>query len=225
MSGARGARTRTKICGLTNERDLETAVEAGADAVGVVCDVPVETPREVSVERAKRLVDAVPPFVTAVLVTMPDDPGAAIDLVETVEPDAVQLHGGFAAGDLGYLRSRVDAAVLYAVDADEPDAASTYDDVVDALVVDTADEDGGGGTGETHDWDRTRAVAADLESPLILAGGLTPDNVAAAVRTVDPFAVDVASGVEATGGEKDADAVRSFVERAANATAERRVEP
>ncbi|EMA47087.1 phosphoribosylanthranilate isomerase [Halobiforma nitratireducens] len=224
-----GARTRTKICGLTNERDLETAVDAGADAVGIVCDVPVDTPREVSVERAAALAAAAPPFVTAVLVTMPDDPGAAIELVDRVEPDAVQLHGEFPPGDLGYLRSRVDAAVLYAVDADEPDAATRYDDVVDGFVVDTADEDGGGGTGETHDWERTRAAARDLASPLILAGGLEPDNVAAAVKTVEPFAVDVASGVEATGGEKDPTAVRSFVERVANGTTteatDRRAEP
>ncbi|QSW99112.1 phosphoribosylanthranilate isomerase [Haloterrigena alkaliphila] len=209
--------TRVKICGLTNEDDLETAVDAGADALGVICDVSVDTPREVSVERARDLVAAAPPFVTTVLVTMPTGLERAIELVERVEPDAIQLHGDVPPDDLAFLRGKIDSTLLLAVDADDAARAESYDDVVDGLLVDTPADDGGGGTGRTHDWDRTRAATADLESPVILAGGLTPDNVADAVRTVDPFAVDVASGVEAAGGVKDPDAVRSFVDRARNA--------
>ncbi|MDF9744257.1 phosphoribosylanthranilate isomerase [Natrinema salsiterrestre] len=215
--------TRVKVCGLTTEADLEAAVDAGADAVGVICDVPVDTPREVSVDRAATLAAATPPFVTSVLVTMPASPEEAIELIEAVEPDAIQIHGGIRPGDLAYLRAKLDVDVLLAVDADDPSVAETYDDVVDALLVDTPGEDGGGGTGETHDWDLTRTATADLESPLILAGGLTPENVGDAVRTVEPFAVDVASGVEERGGVKDVDAVRSFVDRAKNAR--RPVEP
>ncbi|SDQ87098.1 phosphoribosylanthranilate isomerase [Natronobacterium texcoconense] len=217
------SRPRVKICGVTTESNLEIVVAAGADAVGITCDVPVDTPREVSVERATELADAVPPFVTAVLVTMPDDVAHAVELVETVDPDAVQIHDGLEPDELETVRSQTGADVLYAVDADDPAEAKRYDGVVDALVIDSVDEDGGGGTGETHDWDRTREVADDLESPLVLAGGLTPDNVANAVETVEPFAVDVASGVEAEGGVKDDAAVESFVERAT--TASRTVEP
>ncbi|MXV63344.1 phosphoribosylanthranilate isomerase [Natronorubrum sp. JWXQ-INN-674] len=209
--------TRVKICGLTGEDDLQTAVDAGADAVGIICDVPVDTPREVPLERARELVAAAPPFVTTVLVTMPSGPERAIELVDAVEPDAIQLHGSFRSGDLAYLRAKIDSLLLLAVDADDAAAAETYDDVVDGLIVDTPGEDGGGGTGRTHDWDRTRTAAADLESPVILAGGLTPENVEAAVQTVEPFAVDVASGVEADGGIKDPEAVRSFVDRAKSA--------
>ncbi|SEP64855.1 phosphoribosylanthranilate isomerase [Natrinema salaciae] len=209
--------TRVKVCGLTTEADLEAAVDAGADAVGIICDVPVETPREVSTERAAALAAATPPFVTSVLVTMPAGPEDAIELIEAVEPDAIQIHGGIRPGDLAYLRAKLETEILLAVDADDARTAETYDDVVDALVVDTPGEDGGGGTGRTHDWDRTRTATAALESPLILAGGLTPANVGDAVRTVEPFAVDVASGVEERGGVKDAEAVRSFVDRAKNA--------
>ncbi|MFC4247018.1 phosphoribosylanthranilate isomerase [Natribaculum luteum] len=214
--------TRVKVCGLTRENDVELAVGAGADAVGVVCDVPVETPREVDPDRAADLLEVVPPFVTGVLVTMPGAVDRAVDLVETVDPDAIQVHGGLEPADLETLREAVDVAVLYAVGADDVEIARTYDDVVDGLVVDSVDADGGGGTGETHDWERTRAATADLASPIVLAGGLTPANVADAVRTVEPFAVDVSSGVEARGGVKDDDAVRSFVERAT--TARRRVD-
>lgn len=215
--------TRVKICGLTREADLETAVAAGADAIGVVCDVPVDTPREVDRRRAAELVAAAPPFVTTVLVTMPDGPERAIELVDAIEPDAVQIHRQLPPGDLAYLRSKVDASVLLAIGAEEVSSAAAYDDVADALVVDSVDADGGGGTGETHDWTRTRSATSDLASPIVLAGGLTPDNVAEAVRTVEPFAVDVASGVESRGGEKDDEAVRAFVERAKGAR--RTVEP
>lgn len=209
---------RVKICGLTSADDLATAVDAGADALGVICDVPVDTPREVSAERATALVSSAPPFVTTVLVTMCEDADRVIELVETVDPDAVQLHGGGEPAVLERLQAAVDADVVLAIDADEVSVAGRYDGVVDALLVDTVSDDGGGGTGETHDWERTREAVADLETPVVLAGGLTPANVADAVRTVEPFAVDVASGVEAEGGVKDADAVRSFVDRATNAT-------
>ncbi|MCD2200283.1 phosphoribosylanthranilate isomerase [Halobacterium sp. KA-4] len=212
--------TRAKICGLTNERDRRAAVDAGADALGFIVDVPVDTPREVSVERAADLVAAAPPFVTTVLVTMPESPERAVELVDRVNPDAVQLHGDGPVSDVAYVAANTSAAVLKTVDSADPEGAR-YDDVADALLVDSVDEEGAGGTGRTHDWDATREFADSVDSPVVLAGGLTPENVAEAVATVEPFAVDVASGVERTGGEKDHDAVRRFV---ANATGQREVE-
>ncbi len=212
--------TRAKICGLTNDRDRRAAVDAGADALGFIVDVPVDTPREVSVERAADLVAAAPPFVTTVLVTMPDSPERAVELVERVNPDAVQLHGDGPVSDVAYVAANTSAAVLKTVDAADPEGAR-YDDVADALLVDSVDEEGAGGTGRTHDWDATREFVDSVDSPVVLAGGLTPENVADAGATVEPFAVDVASGVEHTGGEKDHDAVRQFV---ANATGHRAVE-
>ncbi|MWV39571.1 phosphoribosylanthranilate isomerase [Natrialba sp. INN-245] len=206
--------TRVKICGLTTESDLELVVGAGVDAVGIIVDVPVETPREVSVDRAAELADAVPPFAASVLVTMPDTVDRTVHVADAVEPDVLQLHGEFGVDELADIRERTGRSLVLAVDADEASNAGRYDGTVDAFLVDTPAEDGGGGTGRTHDWGRTKSVAANLESPVILAGGLTPENVDAAVDAVDPFAVDVASGVEAEGGIKDGDAVRSFVEHA-----------
>lgn len=211
--------TRVKICGVTNEADLETAVDAGADAVGFVSEVSVDTPRSVPIDRVVSLVAATPPFVTSVLVTMADV-DRTIDLVDAAEPDVVQVHGEPTPGDLAYLRSKVDAQVALAVDADAVETATRYEELVDALVVDSVDESGAGGTGETHDWGRTRQAVASLSTPVVLAGGLTPGNVAAAIRAVEPFAVDVSSGVESTGGQKDADVVRSFIERAKTARPE-----
>jgi phosphoribosylanthranilate isomerase len=211
--------TRVKVCGVTRETDLKAAVEAGADAVGVISQVSVETPREVDEDRAGELVAAAPPFVATVLVTMARTTGRITELAEEIRPDAVQIHADLTPPRVAGLANDLDAAVIKVIDADEPDLAARYDGVADALVVDSLSPEGAGGTGETHDWERTRSAVADLESPVVLAGGLTPENVGAAVRTVDPFAVDVASGVERDGGVKDHEAVRSFV---ANATAARR---
>jgi phosphoribosylanthranilate isomerase len=204
--------TRVKICGITRKTDLQVAVDAGADAVGLLVDVPVDSPREIGPVEAAELAGATPPFVTTVLVTMPETPERAVELAEVVEPDAVQVHGDQSAGDLAYLTASLDAKVLKTVAAADPDRAHRYDEVADALLVDSVDDEGAGGTGRTHDWGRTAEVAADLDSPIVLAGGLTPENVGDAVRAVDPFAVDVASGVEAAaGGEKAPDAVAEFV--------------
>jgi phosphoribosylanthranilate isomerase len=203
--------TRVKICGITSRNDLELAVRAGADAIGLIVDVDVETSREIDPDLAVELARATPPLVTTVLVTMPDTPETTVELASRIQPDVVQIHGASTPGDLAYLSANLDGDVIKAV---SPGEAETYETVADALLVDSLDETGAGGTGKTHDWDRTRELVEKLSAPVVLAGGLTPENVAEAVETVRPFAVDVASGVEAKAGRKDADAVASFVRRA-----------
>ncbi|MDR9429683.1 MAG: phosphoribosylanthranilate isomerase [Natronomonas sp.] len=203
--------TRVKICGITTREDLDAVVDAGADAVGFTVDVPVETPRKIDADLAAELVDATPPFVTTVLVTMPTAIGRTIELVETVRPDVVQIHGDLTPDELADFAATVRADVIKAV---SPDDAERYDTAADALLVDSLDASGAGGTGERHDWTRTRELVATLASPIVLAGGLTPENVADAVENVVPFGVDVASGVEAWPGRKDPSAVSSFVARA-----------
>jgi len=203
--------TRVKICGITREADRDVAVDAGAAAIGLIAGVTVDTPREIDLETAADLADSTPPLVSTVLVTMPEDEATARERIAQVQPDVIQLH----AADLDLVTALHDAPaqVVVAADPADPDLRS-YADAADALLVDSVDEEGGGGTGETHDWERTCELVADLDVPVILAGGLTPENVAEAVETVQPFAVDVASGVEADGGVKEYDAVRQFVERA-----------
>lgn len=203
--------TRVKICGVTTREDLEAVIESGADAIGLTVDVPVETPREIDAERAADIVSATPPFVTTVLVTMPDPLESVAGLADRVGPDIVQVHGDSAPEDIASLSADLDAGVVVAV---SPEDAPRYDTVADALLVDSLDESGAGGTGATHDWERTRDLVAELSSPVVLAGGLTPDNVAEAVETVDPFAVDVASGVEERPGRKEPAAVDAFVRHA-----------
>ncbi|MFB6109902.1 MAG: phosphoribosylanthranilate isomerase [Halodesulfurarchaeum sp.] len=199
---------RVKICGFTRERDVDRAVEAGVDAVGAIVDVPVDSPREIDPGRARSIFERVPPFVSTVLVTMPASVERAEERIGQVGPDAVQVHGGLSPEAVAELATR-DVTVIAAVDHDE-DRIEAYATAADALLVDSTDEAGAGGTGRTHDWDATRALA-QLDVPLVLAGGLTPENVAEAVETVEPYAVDAASGVEAEPGRKDPDRVRSFV--------------
>jgi phosphoribosylanthranilate isomerase (EC 5.3.1.24) len=206
--------SRVKICGLTNQADLQAAVEAGTDAIGVISAVDVATSREVDRGTAAELIAAVPPFVTATLVSMPDDAEHAVELVKAIRPDALQLHGDFDADDLGYIRAETGVKIIAAVDHEETDRAAALDGVADALLVDSTTEAGAGGTGETHDWEATADLVETLTTPVILAGGLTPDNVGEAVRVAAPFGVDVASGVERSEGSKDHTAVATFVRNA-----------
>lgn len=205
--------TRVKICGIRTTEELQLAVAAGADAIGLLCAVPVDTPREVSVDRASRLADAVPPFVTAVLVTMGDSAEEIATLADAVDPDAVQVHGAIPPNEVDQLAA--DRTVIRACEATDEEGIRGAAAVADAVLLDSTDEGGAGGTGRTHDWSRASDVVERLDAPVILAGGLTPGNVPDAVDRVRPFGVDVASGVEGESG-KDPAAVHAFIDAVTN---------
>lgn len=201
---------RVKVCGHTRAADVADSVDAGVDAIGVIADVPVDTPREVAAETASDLLASVPPFVSGVLVTMPETAAAAVDLVDRIEPDALQIHAGLDVDGLSEVARSIDVPLIVGTDVDDQqlDAIGA---VADAILLDSRDESGAGGTGRTHDWSRARDLVERLDVPVVLAGGLTPENVADGIRQVGPYAVDVASGVEASGGVKDPRAVERFV--------------
>ncbi|MEO2241838.1 MAG: phosphoribosylanthranilate isomerase [Euryarchaeota archaeon] len=214
---------RVKICGITRARDARLAEEAGADAIGCVTEVPVPSPRSVNAETANEIFSTVSPFVSRVMVLMDDL--TALERVE--EATAVQLHGTEDPSDcerareLGYDVIKtvwVDSSGRLWLGDDRLDDArlSAYLETVDALLLDTRSETGGG-SGRTHDWTASAELADRVNVPVILAGGLTPDNVERAVRTVRPHAVDASSGVEREPGVKDPEAVRAFVRRAKHA--------
>ena len=208
---------RVKICGLRSEHDLDIAVSAGADAVGLLCSVPVDTPREIDVEHASTLAASTPPFVTSVLVTMPNSVDEALDLLTTIEPDAIQIHGDLSVSSIAEIATEF--PVIRALSVTDSEHIHRTASVADAILLDSVDETGAGGTGETHDWDRAADVVESLDIPVILAGGLTPKNVTTAINQVRPYAVDVASGVEDEHG-KDPTAVHSFIEAARNSSIE-----
>lgn len=202
--------TRVKVCGITNGTDRDVAVEAGADALGFVVDVTVETERELSPDRTAELIDGIPPFVTATLVTMPGSADRALELLDRTGADAVQLHDDLPVGAVRTVRESSGVPVIKAIGADL-EAAERYAPVADALLVDSRTDAGAGGTGRRSDWVRAAAVREAVKHPLVLAGGLTPGNVAAAIEAVGPYAVDVSTGVECAEGRKDPDAIRAFV--------------
>lgn len=206
-SGTPGT-TRVKVCGMTRAEDVEIAVDAGADAIGLIVDVEKDTPREVSPETAADLAALVPPFVSVVLVTM-TDPETAGDLAAEIGADAIQFHGepdpqGVAA---------LDRRTVVATPPEYPSWARRYVGVSDALLLDSVTETGAGGTGETPDWEAARGIKEGFDTPIVLAGGLNPANVAMGIDAVQPDAVDVATGVESEPGVKDEEAVRVFVGR------------
>ena len=215
--------TRVKICGAVHPSDRDAAIAADADAVGVISGVTVDTPREVDRSTARALVAGVPALTASVLVTMPGSVQEAVRRVDYVDPDVVQIHSTLDPDQIGALTHRVRCRVVAAIDATDPDLAA-YAEAADAVLVDAVDADGGGGTGETLDWERTASLVADLDAPVVLAGGLTPTNVGEAIRTVQPYGVDVATGVEradpdgdAETGRKDPAAVEQFVTAAKRA--------
>jgi len=203
-------RTRIKICGLTREEDVRAAVSAGADAIGFVFYPP--SPRFVSFERAAELARLIPPFVTTVGLFVNAGRDYVENALEAVPLQVLQFHGDETEADCfgyglpyikaGRMRPGLDL-LKYA--ASFPSAQGL---LLDAFV------EGYGGGGETFDWS---LIPSGLPLPLILSGGLHAENVAEAVRCVQPWAVDVSSGVEAAKGIKDADRITEFVAGVQNA--------
>lgn len=203
--------TRVKICGITDTRSLDAAVAAGADAVGFIVEVPVETHRCLSADQAASLVDEAPPFVTTVAVTMASDPDAVAAIADRTGCDTLQLHGIDDAARADAIATAVDARVLFALSPTSP-AVADLAAHGDGLVIDSLDAAGAGGSGDVHEWERTARLVDQLEVPIVLAGGLTPENVGEAIDTAAPFAVDVATGVESRDGQTDPSTARRFVE-------------
>lgn len=205
-----------KICGITNLRDLQIAVEAGADALGFVVGAS-KSPRNLSLRSASELLGEVPPFVASVAVTVFSNQQSIRRMVERLEPDFLQIHGGQTSQILG-LRDDADGVCLIrALDLQDPllEEELSMLEGFEAVLLDSTAPDGYGGTGRLSDLTQAFEIGEKLGStPLILAGGLNPSNVALAIEKVHPYAVDVSSGVEAEPGRKDADKLRRFIARA-----------
>lgn len=199
---------RIKICGITRIEDALAAIAAGADAIGFV--FYAKSPRAVTPAQAGAIIAALPPFVTTVglFVDMPRD--ELKQVLSVVPLDLLQFHGDESPEDCaGHGRPYIKALRVKPGD-DIAAAIAGYPDA-SGILLDTYVPGIPGGTGEAFDWS---LVPHDAAKPLILAGGLTPENVDQAVRQVRPYAVDVSGGVEASKGIKDAAKVLAFIQRA-----------
>lgn len=202
--------TRVKICGLTDEYELRCALRASADAVGFIVEIERSRHR-LSVDEARKLIRMVPPFTASVAVVEPAGVEDAIRLAGYLESDALQLHGDLSPDEIREIRRRVPQSIIVAVPP-ASERAVEVGRVADAILVDTPVSSGLGGSGRTHDWSVTAIMRSTLCTPLILAGGLRPENIVDAINVVRPYAVDVSSGVE-TDGRKDPVKIEDFVRR------------
>jgi phosphoribosylanthranilate isomerase len=204
-------RTRVKICGITRIEDAMAAAQAGADAIGFVFDP--KSPRHIHPDQALKIARALPPFITIAGLFVNAAPDTIEGVLSHVPLDLVQFHGDEKPEQCRrYHRSYI-KAIRMRPDIDLHEKARLYGDAA-GLLLDTYVADVAGGSGRVFDWSR---VPPDLGKPLILAGGLTPENVGAAIRQVRPYAVDVSSGVESSKGIKDANKISAFMEAVKNA--------
>jgi phosphoribosylanthranilate isomerase len=217
-----------KICGITSVGDAQTVAEAGADAVGL--NFYPRSPRFVGLDRAREIARSLPREVAKVGVFVNSTPDEVRRALETVGLDLVQLHGDETPDDLRHMSDlpliraqRLGEGGLKPVH-DYLDACRKRQVALEGILIDSFRSGEYGGTGLTADWSLLQPLQGAVSStPLILAGGLTPANVAAAIRAVRPAGVDTASGVEAAPGRKDPDLVRSFIAAARAAFAEIRL--
>lgn len=205
------SRTRIKVCGMTDEKEAEAAVEAGVDALGFI--FVRSSPRYVDPEKAKEIVKKLPPFVDAVGVFVDEEAEVVNEIVQFCGLTMAQLHGTESPKYCDEISTRVIKAFRLKKEFARPEDAPYYDPfygVVSGYLLDTYHEKIAGGTGETFDWN----IVNDMRppGPVILAGGLTPENVAEAITKTSPFAVDINSGVEFEPGRKDVARIVKVVE-------------
>jgi phosphoribosylanthranilate isomerase len=196
---------RIKICGITNSGDALLAAELGAHALGFI--FYKKSPRYITPDKARLIIGQLPPLVATVGVFVDEDASQVREIASLAGLDWIQLHGSESPDYCRSLGRRVIKG--FRVKGEEIYAQLTeYQGAALAFLLDTYKPGTPGGTGETFDWQLAREVRKC--GPIILAGGLTPDNVAEAIKIAQPGAVDVASGVEAAPGKKDPERLRAF---------------
>jgi phosphoribosylanthranilate isomerase len=198
-------RTRVKICGLTRIEDAQAAARLGVDAIGLVFYPP--SPRNIDLGQARSIVDALPPFVTVVGLFVNENPQRIMKVLNSVPIDLLQFHGeespDYCEGfDRPYIK-----AIRMKTGTDLQQVASAYRSS-SGLLLDADDPTAKGGTGKGFDW---AMIPPGCPLPVILAGGLKPDNVRDALLRVLPYGLDVSSGVEVAKGIKDTDKMAAFI--------------
>ncbi|MFP5403278.1 MAG: phosphoribosylanthranilate isomerase [Gammaproteobacteria bacterium] len=203
---------RVKICGITRIDDLHAACAAGADALGFV--FYDKSPRQVSAEAAAALLRGLPPFVQSVGLFVNAEPAFVESVLNVAPLDLLQFHGDETPADCTRYGRPYLKAIRVKPDTDLLKCAADFE-TARGLLLDAFVPGVPGGTGERFDWN---LIPPDLPKPVILSGGLDPDNVAGAVRSVRPWAVDVSSGVEVSKGIKDAQKIARFIANAKEAS-------
>ena len=198
---------RIKICGLTNANNAREASLLGIDAIGLV--FYDKSPRHVDVESALEIVNALPPFINRVGLFVNADSSFVDEVLCEVPLDTLQFHGDESVVECTQYAMPFIKALRVNQETNITQMADDYHQA-SGLLLDAFNKDTYGGTGESFDWSLAKV---DIDLPIILAGGLNPNTVADAVSQVNPYAVDVSSGVESEPGIKDIDKIRKFIQR------------
>lgn len=210
-------KVKVKICGITTKEDLRIASDNGADAIGFIVGVH-SSHRSISLAKAEKLIKLVPIFVNCVLVMVPRSGNELLEAYEKIKPDAIQLHGEYFSNP-HIIREKIPRIPLIkAINANPINAlefALKASKIFDAVLLDSYNCGKYGGIGIVHNWDLSKQIKQAIHpKPLILAGGLNPKNVKEAINKVQPYAVDVCTGVELCPGIKDPKKVIAFIEKA-----------
>ena len=209
----RDTQVKVKICGMTNLKDVKVAVDGGVDAVGFI--FYKKSPRSVTMQEVREIILELPPFVDSVGVFVNETAEQINKIADHCKLDRVQLHGDESPAFCKKIRRRVIKAIRV---KDIQSLKKLSDYPVSSFLLDTFSEDQYGGTGKVFDWNL--AYPAKKYGPIILAGGLTPINVHQAIQRIQPYGVDVCSGVESQPGIKDHKKMKAFLK---NVKAERKI--
>ncbi len=204
---------KVKVCGITNLNDALSACHSGADAVGFI--LYPKSKRFIKAKDVRKITSQLPPFLTKVGVFVNEDPRDVLEILSYAHLDFAQLHGDETPEECEYVGANRVIKVFRLKSEEEVEKIGPYVGKVRAILLDTYDSKVYGGTGKPFDWKVALKVKERFpEFPLILSGGLNPENVKRAVEIVKPYAVDVSSGVEAEPGVKDGEKIKAFVRNA-----------
>lgn len=202
---------RVKVCGITNREDAFKAVDYGADALGFI--IYPKSKRFIEPVVAWEIARELPPFVQRWLVSVNRTVADHKEIADSFGFDVFQMHGDETPEVCSSVNpSRASVVKVFGLPDDSVDASS-YQDCVSGFLLDKASP-ARGGTGETFDWKLACKFISQVNKPVVLSGGLNPDNVVEAIETVKPFGIDVCSGVESRPGQKDLSKMKSFIEQA-----------
>jgi len=197
--------TKVKICGFTEPNNARDAALAGVDAIGLV--FYDKSPRNVDIHSAQKIIEELPPFINRVGLFVNANPSFIDEILCEVPLDTLQFHGDESVLDCAQYQMPFIKSLRVKPDTNVKEIAENFSSA-SALLLDSFSPSGYGGTGESFDWS---LACVKISLPIILAGGLTVDNVADAIKQVNPYAVDASSGVESAPGVKDIDKIEAFI--------------
>lgn len=209
---------KVKVCGIKSKGELIACAEEGVDAVGFICGVTHKTEDEVKPSFIRFARKVLPPFIDRVLVTHLTDVDRISELVRRSYATSLQLQGDLLPSEVEILKLRFPylkiIKAVHVFGEESIKLAREFEKTADAILLDSRTEDRLGGTGKVHNWEVSRKIAEEVSVPVILAGGLSPENVEKAVEKVRPYGVDANSRLKGEKGFKDRKKIREFVRKA-----------